>query len=80
VHYVQDAALDGLETVAGVGQSAGGDDGKRVIEVSAASFRAQRHIGDVVAVITVRAIPFGEGRCPLGRAAGIRGTVLTLWD
>ena len=48
IHHVQDASLDGFKPVPHVGQGPGGDDRERVIEVSAASFLAERDEFDAV--------------------------------
>ena len=40
IHGVEDAAVDGLEAVAHVGQSAADDDGHGVLDVGATSFHA----------------------------------------
>ena len=69
VHDVQNAALDGFEPVSDVRQSPRRDDRERVIEVSAASFLAERDVGDLIPVVAIRPSADADAGGTLGGAA-----------
>ena len=55
VHRVEDAAMDGLEAIAHVGQCAGHDDGHRVLEERGAHLASEVGLGDLADVDVERA-------------------------
>ena len=70
VHRVEDAAVDGLEAVAHVGQRAADDDGHRVVEVRRAHLVLERarldvaaaqHVDDVAAAPRPLDVEVGDG-------------------